>query len=112
MSGSAKNATAMPARTSTGNGHADAARPGAGRARHGARNPYEARICLALLAGDEVDERLRAIGVRRVLGDGDRVLGDHVDVGRDLDAVGVVAGGDDVGDVHDAGVGLAQRSPW
>ena len=31
----------------------------------------------------------------------------HVDVVRDLDHVGGVAGGDDVGDVDDAGVGLA-----
>ena len=43
---------------------------------------------------------------------GDGVLGDHVDVGGDLDHVGGVAGGDDVGDVDDAGVGLAGTSPW
>ena len=38
---------------------------------------------------------------------GDRVLGDDVDVGRDLDALGIGARGGHVGDVDDARVGLA-----
>ena len=38
-----------------------------------------------------------------------RILGDHVDVGGDVDAFGIGTGGRHVGDVHDAGVGLTQR---
>ena len=55
---------------------------------------------------EEVDERLADLLVLGGGDGGDRVLGDDVDVLGDLDHVGGVAGGDDVGDVDDAGVGL------
>ena len=45
----------------------------------------------------------------RRLDRGDRVLGDDVDVVGNGDARGLVAGGGDVGDVDDAGVGLTGR---
>ena len=48
-------------------------------------------------------------GVARLGERGDRVLGDHVHVVGDLDALDVVAGGQDVGAVDDAGVEVAGR---
>ena len=80
---------------------------------HGARKPYSARIvwpCVAERRSRRTPARPPALAASLVTTIGYSAM--HVDVGRDLDAFGVVAGGGDVGDVDDAGVGLAQRSPW
>ena len=82
-----------PGRVVTGD--AIAARSSAAAAVIGAaRRRNSARIVLAGVAEHELDERGGAVGVGRLGGGGDRVLGDDVDVGGDLHAVGVVPGGD------------------
>ena len=63
---------------------------------------------LARGTGDEVDERLSGGRIRCLFGHRNRVLGEHVDVGRDVHACSLVTSRLHVGFVDDAGISLAQ----
>ena len=62
---------------------------------------------MPLVAQHELGERRAAVGVRAVGHWRDRIGGHDVDVGRNVDALGAVAGREHIGDVDEPGVGLA-----
>src|SRR6266511_5061232 len=108
-SGRTRNAT--PHAAGTTNAAGAQPRPALnGRSRGGRRQEPEAGEGLLALRGqDEVHERLRLPLVRARLDGGDRVGGRHVLRGGDRDPVDLALGRGHIGDVHDAGVGFAQR---